>query len=93
MPFYKEILAFYKIEYFESNVNTCNNKSIVKMNKFYPSIEEIIKLNELNNEFQVDKISVSKIYITRQNERARRISNEKELIAFLKIFQAWPARQ
>jgi len=84
MPFYKEILAFYKIEYFESNVNTCNNKSIVKMNKFYPSIEEIIKLNELNNEFHVDKISVSKIYITRQNERARRISNEKELITFLK---------
>jgi hypothetical protein len=84
MSFYNEILDFYKIDYFDNDVNTFKNMSIIKMNKFYPSIEEIIKLNKLNKEFKLDELNTKKIYITRQNERARRISNEKELIIFLK---------
>ena len=83
--FYSEILSFYKINYFDVDINALKCQGIFKMNKYYPSTDDIIILNELNSNFKIEKLSVSRIYITRQNEQARRVSNEKELITYLKI--------
>lgn len=84
--FYKSILNFYNIKYDEFVPNLSGNHEIVKMNKYYPSIMEIRKFKQDNEAFKVIESSPKKIYITRKNERARRIANEQSIIKYLTNF-------
>lgn len=83
MSFYKEILNFYDIKYIENLTDTSKKNNLIKMNKFYPSAEDIIKLYQVNSKFSLEGGTPRFIYITRRNERARRVHNEKDLIKFL----------
>jgi hypothetical protein len=82
-PFYDSILKFYNIKYVNTPVNSNEKFDTIKLSKYYPSVKDILWLQNLNSRFGVIKSTPQRIYITRKNETARRISNEKELFHYL----------
>jgi hypothetical protein len=82
-PFYESILKFYDVKYVNTPVNACEKFDTIKLSKYYPSVKDILWLQNFNSRFGVIKSTPKRIYITRKNETARRISNEKELFQFL----------
>jgi hypothetical protein len=81
--FYHSILKFYNFKYYDANIETIRETEDVVMNKYYPSSKDILWFKAYNEKFITNKSTPQKIYITRKNERARRISNEDELIYYL----------
>lgn len=85
-PFYKSILSFYKINYIPICTYPNRNVYNIDMPRCYPTSDDIIKWYNYNNDaFKIDDQIPKKLYITRRNERARRIINEEKLIKTLVI--------
>lgn len=81
--FYNSILKFYNIEYSDVNIKNISKTEDVIMYKYYPSSKDILWFKAYNDKFITNQVIPKKIYITRKNERARRISNENELFNYL----------
>ena len=82
-PFYESILKFYNIKYDNTLVNTNKKFDSIQLSKYYPSVKDILWLQNFNYRFSVIKSTPKRIYITRKNESARRISNENDLFNYL----------
>ena len=81
--FYDSILKFYKINYFAVDIECIGKTEDVLMNKYYPSSKDILWFKSYNDNVVVNYGTSKKIYITRRNERGRRITNENKLFYFL----------
>jgi hypothetical protein len=88
--FYQEILAFYNVDYsnnFNIDLYDTLENTFIPLPKYYPSRESILTMYKVNQKQYIENKKLSyKIYITRKNERARRISNEYTLIQMLKKY-------
>jgi hypothetical protein len=81
--FYHSVLKFYNINYFDVDLENIGKIENFKMDKYYPSSKDISWFKSYNDKIKVIRTAPKKIYITRRNERARRISNENELFYYL----------
>ena len=81
--FYHSILKFYNFNYYDVDIDTIREVEDVVMNKYYPSSMDVLWFKAYNDKFIINQTTPKKIYITRKNERARRISNECELFHYL----------
>ena len=78
-PFYQSILNFYQLKYVNTAVDNFDSIETLESSKYYPSFEEIKWFRNFNSIFAKDKSVSKRIYISRKNESARRISNEIEI--------------
>jgi len=84
--FYESILSFYKITYDRNCTYPNHNGHILEMPRYYPAIDNVLKIRQYNHDFyQIEGNTFRRIYITRRNERARRIYNEQNLISQLQL--------
>ena len=79
-PFYQSILNFYQLKYVNTAVDNFDSIETLESSKYYPSFEEIKWFRNFNSIFAKDKSVSKRIYISRKNESARRISNEIEIL-------------
>jgi len=82
-PFYQSILNFYQLKYVNTAVDNFDSIETLESSKYYPSFEEIKWFRNFNSIFAKDKSVSKRIYISRKNESARRISNEIEILGEL----------
>jgi hypothetical protein len=81
--FYHSILKFYNFKYYDVDIDTIREVEDVVMNKYYPGSMDVLWFKAYNDKFIINQSTPKRIYITRKNERERRISNESELFLYL----------
>lgn len=80
-PFYRSILSFYNINYSKNFDYPSKDVCDLKMPVCYPYSKDVFKFRKYNlDTFGTQSQTPCNIYISRRNERARRISNEDMLI-------------